>query len=73
MFLLLTNVHGSLLPKLRGGAPIHRSIINGETKTGITIMYMAEGMDDGDIITQSEVEITDTDTASTLHDKLSIF
>ena len=66
------NVHASLLPKLRGGAPIHRSIINGETKTGITIMYMAEGMDDGDIITQSEVEITDNDTASTLHDKLSM-
>ena len=52
------NVHASLLPKLRGGAPIHRSIINGYSKTGITIMYMAEGMDDGDIITQSEVEIT---------------
>ena len=66
------NVHASLLPKLRGGAPIHRSIINGYLKTGITIMYMAEGMDDGDIITQSEVEITNDDTASTLHDKLSV-
>ena len=66
------NVHASLLPKLRGGAPIHRSIINGYSKTGITIMYMAEGMDDGDIITQSEVEITNDDTASTLHDKLSV-
>jgi len=66
------NVHASLLPKLRGGAPIHRAIINGYTKTGITIMYMAEGMDDGDIITQSEIEITETDTASTLHDKLSV-
>ena len=66
------NVHASLLPKLRGGAPIHRAIINGDSKTGITIMYMAEGMDDGDIITQSEIEITNTDTASTLHDKLSI-
>lgn len=65
------NVHASLLPKLRGGAPIHRSIINGESKTGITIMYMAEGMDDGDIIEQRQVEITNTDTASTLHDKLS--
>ena len=65
------NVHASLLPKLRGGAPIHRSIINGYKKTGITIMYMAPGMDDGDIISQREVEITDTDTASTLHDKLS--
>jgi len=66
------NVHASLLPNLRGGAPIHRSIINGYSKTGITIMYMAEGMDDGDIITQREVEITSEDTASTLHDKLSI-
>lgn len=65
------NVHASLLPKLRGGAPIHRSIINGYKKTGITIMYMAPGMDDGDIISQREVEITDMDTASTLHDKLS--
>ena len=66
------NVHASLLPSLRGGAPIHRSIINGYSKTGITIMYMAEGMDDGDIITQREVEIKEDDTASTLHDKLSI-
>ena len=65
------NVHASLLPKLRGGAPIHRSIIEGYSKTGITIMYMAEGMDDGDIISQREIEITDLDTASTLHDKLS--
>ena len=65
------NVHASLLPKLRGGAPIHRAIMEGYNKTGITIMYMAPGMDDGDIITQSEVEITDTDTASTLSNKLS--
>lgn len=66
------NVHASLLPKLRGGAPIHRAIIDGYSKTGITIMYMAEGMDDGDIISQREVEITDDDTAETLHDKLKI-
>lgn len=65
------NVHASLLPKLRGGAPIHRAILNGHTKTGITIMYMNPRMDEGDIITQREVEITDTDTASSLHDKLS--
>ena len=65
------NVHASLLPKYRGGAPIHRAIMNGETKTGITIMYMAPGMDDGDIISQREIEILNTDTASTLHDKLS--
>lgn len=65
------NVHASLLPKLRGGAPIHRAIINGEEKTGITIMYMAPGMDDGDIISQEELEITYEETASSLHDKLS--
>lgn len=66
------NVHASILPKLRGGAPIHRAIIDGYTKTGITIMYMNEGMDEGDIISQREIEITETDTAETLHDKLII-
>jgi methionyl-tRNA formyltransferase len=66
------NVHASLLPKLRGGAPIHRAIINGNSKTGITIMHMNPYLDEGDIITQREVEILDTDTASSLHDKLSI-
>lgn len=65
------NVHASLLPKLRGGAPIHRAIMNGAKKTGITIMYMNTKMDEGDIISQAEVEITDTETASSLHDKLS--
>lgn len=65
------NVHASLLPKLRGGAPIHRAIMEGYKSTGITIMYMAKGMDDGDIISQREIEILDTDTASSLHDKLS--
>lgn len=65
------NVHASLLPKLRGGAPIHRAIIEGYSKTGITIMYMAPGMDDGDIISQKEIDILNTDTASSLHDKLS--
>ena len=65
------NVHASLLPKLRGGAPIHRAIMEGYTETGVTIMYMAPGMDDGDIITQDRVEITNEDTASSLHDKLS--
>ena len=66
------NVHASLLPKLRGGAPIHRAILNGYTKTGMTIMYMRKKMDEGDIISQKEVEITETDTAETLHDKLSV-
>lgn len=66
------NVHASLLPRLRGGAPIHRAIINGFKETGITIMHMAPSLDTGDIISQKSVEITDTDTASILHDKLSI-
>lgn len=65
------NIHASLLPKLRGGAPIHWSIINGDSKTGITIMYMNEKMDEGDILYQEEVEILDTDNVETLHDKLS--
>ncbi|MBR3229245.1 MAG: methionyl-tRNA formyltransferase [Bacilli bacterium] len=66
------NVHASLLPKLRGGAPIHRAIIEGYTKTGITIMFMAEGMDNGDIISQREVLIDERDTAASLHDKLKV-
>lgn len=65
------NVHASLLPKLRGGAPIHRAIIEGHSKTGITIMYMDEGMDTGNIISMKEIPILDDDTASSLHDKLS--
>ena len=66
------NVHASLLPKYRGGAPIHRAIMGGEEKTGITIMFMDEHMDTGDIIATSEVLIDDKDTVGTLHDKLSI-
>lgn len=66
------NVHASLLPKLRGGAPIHHAIIDGYTETGVTIMYMAEGMDSGDIISQRKIDILDEDTAATLHDKLSV-
>lgn len=65
------NVHASLLPELRGGAPIHYSIIQGKEKTGITIMYMAEKLDAGDILTQVEVPIEEEDTVGTLHDKLS--
>ncbi|MBN8199533.1 methionyl-tRNA formyltransferase [Bacillus sp. NTK034] len=65
------NVHASLLPELRGGAPIHYSILQGKEKTGITIMYMAEKLDAGDILTQAEVPITEKDTVGTLHDKLS--
>ena len=66
------NVHASLLPKLRGGAPIHHAIIDGYDKTGITIMYMDEKMDNGDIISQEEIVIEDSFTTEILHDKLSI-
>lgn len=66
------NVHGSLLPKYRGGAPIQRAIINGETVTGVTIMYMAKGLDTGDMISRVEVPITEEDTSGTLFHKLSL-
>ncbi len=66
------NVHASLLPELRGGAPIHYSILQGKEKTGITIMYMAEKLDAGDIISVAEVKIEEEDTVGTLHDKLSV-
>ncbi len=66
------NVHASLLPKLRGGAPIHHAIMDGLEKTGITIMYMEEKMDAGDILAQRETEIMDSDTLETLHDRLSV-
>ena len=66
------NVHASLLPKLRGGSPLHHAIIDGYDKTGVTIMYMDKGMDTGDIITQEEIDILKTDTVGTIHDKLSV-
>lgn len=66
------NVHGSLLPKLRGGAPIHHAIINGYEETGITIMYMDSKMDSGDIISQKKIKIEDSDTVGTLWDKMSL-
>ena len=65
------NVHASLLPELRGGAPIHYAILEGKKETGITIMYMAEKLDAGDILTQVVVPITEDDNVGTLHDKLS--
>ena len=65
------NTHGSLLPKGRGGAPIQRSIMNGEDKTGITIMFMNEKMDEGDILYQEEMPIDIHDTNATLFNKLS--
>ena len=66
------NVHASLLPRLRGGAPLHHALIDGEEKTGITIMYMDKGMDTGDIISTKEYVIKDTDNVGTIHDTLSI-
>ncbi|MBR6020693.1 MAG: methionyl-tRNA formyltransferase [Lachnospiraceae bacterium] len=65
------NVHASLLPKYRGAAPIQWSILDGESETGITIMYMNEGLDTGDIITQTVVPITEEETGGSLHDKLA--
>ncbi|WP_110112882.1 methionyl-tRNA formyltransferase [Bacillus sp. CGMCC 1.16541] len=65
------NVHASLLPELRGGAPIHYSILQGKEKTGVTIMYMVEKLDAGDILTTVEVPIEENDHVGTLHDKLS--
>lgn len=65
------NVHASLLPELRGGAPIHYAIIQGKQKTGVTIMYMVEKLDAGDILTNIEVPIAEEDNVGTLHIKLS--
>ena len=66
------NVHGSVLPKLRGASPIQSAVIEGYKKTGITIMYMDEGMDTGNIIKESEMDIDISDTYGTLSEKLSI-
>lgn len=66
------NVHASLLPELRGGAPIHYAILQGKKKTGVTIMYMVEKLDAGDMISKVEVEIDELDNVGTLHDKLSV-
>ncbi|MBW7458045.1 methionyl-tRNA formyltransferase, partial [Paenibacillus sepulcri] len=65
------NVHGSLLPKYRGGAPIQRAVMNGEKTTGVTIMYMAEGLDTGDMISRIEVPINDVITSGELFEELS--
>ena len=66
------NVHASLLPKLRGGAPIHKAIIDGYDVTGVTIMYMDASMDTGDMISKVEVPILESDNLESLHDKLSV-
>lgn len=65
------NVHGSLLPKYRGGAPIHWALINGEKETGITIMDMNEKMDAGDIISQAKIKITDETTLDNLYQEMA--
>lgn len=66
------NTHGSLLPLYRGGAPIQRAIINGDKQTGITIMYMNEKMDEGDVLYQKAIDIDIHDTASDMFNKLSV-
>lgn len=65
------NVHGSLLPKYRGAAPIQWAVINGDKVTGITTMYMAEGMDTGDMILKEEVEIGENETTGELWDRMA--
>lgn len=65
------NVHGSLLPKYRGAAPIQWAVLNGDKKTGITTMYMHEGMDTGDMILKEEVDIGDNETTGELWERLS--
>lgn len=66
------NLHASLLPKYRGAAPINWAIINGEKTTGVTTFFIREDIDTGDILFQEEVEITETDNAGSLHDKLML-
>ena len=65
------NVHASLLPRYRGAAPIQRSIIDGETVTGVTTMFMEKGLDTGDMLMKTSVNITEEDNFETLHDKLA--
>ncbi len=65
------NIHASLLPKYRGGAPIHYAVINGESETGVTLMYMVEELDAGDIISQAKIPIGKEDTAGTIFEKLA--
>ena len=66
------NVHASLLPKYRGGAPVHYAIINGDAEAGVTIMEMVKKMDAGDMISQRAIPITDTDNVGTMFEKLSL-
>lgn len=66
------NVHASLLPKYRGSAPIQWSIINGEAETGVTTMYMDEGIDTGDMLQKASLTIGEDETADELHDRLAV-
>src|SRR5207249_9878125 len=65
------NLHASLLPRWRGGAPIQAAIAAGDRETGITVMYMDEGLDTGDILLQRTVDILPNDTGGSLHDRLA--
>lgn len=65
------NVHASLLPQYRGAAPIHRAVLNGDKVTGITTMYMDEGLDTGDILLQTEIPIGENDSVGYIHDRLA--
>jgi methionyl-tRNA formyltransferase len=64
------NIHGSLLPKYRGAAPVQHAVLNGETVTGVTSMYMAEAMDAGDIILKKQTSVGTDETAGELYDRL---
>ena len=66
----IINVHSSLLPKYRGASPIHSAILNGDTESGVSIMYIEEELDAGDVILKEYCEITEEDTLGSLHDKL---
>ena len=66
------NIHASILPKYRGSSPMQYAILNGDKKTGVTLMYMDEGMDTGDIIDILECDINDDDNLENIHDKLSL-
>ena len=66
------NVHASLLPRYRGAAPIQYAVINGDKSTGVTIMQMGPGLDDGDILSQEEIPICDDDTGGSMFEKLSV-
>ena len=68
----IINVHSSLLPKYRGASPIHSAILNGDKETGVSIMYIEEELDSGDVILMESCEITETDTLGTLHDRLKV-